>query len=784
MIVLNYLITMKFALLKLLILTLSFYCLNANAQTLVKISGTAKTTKTAEPISGATIKIVELNRSLATDSVGNYTTTIKPGTYTFTVSAIGMAAISKSVKVNANQILDFNLEENASNLNEVVISSTKSQRILTSTEVGVERMSMSTVKKLPAIFGERDIMKAIQLLPGIKSAGEGGSGLYVRGGAADQNLILMDDVPVYNASHLMGFFSTFNPDAVKDITVYKAGMPAQYGGHLSSVLDVKMNQGDVSKFTATGDVGLISSKLTLQGPIQNEKSSFLISGRRTYVDALLKLSPDKAISQNALYFYDLNAKLDFQISERNKLTLSGYSGSDKLGLSDMFGITWGNTVASAQLKHSFSSTFVSSTTASFNDYKNKIELNTKANNLGFESQIKDIAVKQDFYWSVNPSHTVKFGFNSIYHTVSPGELTVSQSSSYNPINYQKRNAIENAAYVSNNLQVSNKLNITAGLRLAGFGVLGNGNFINVDEEGNITDTKTYKKGELVKTYINVEPRLAFSYLLNANSSVKASYERNVQNMHMISNSTSSRPTDKWMASSNLIKPELADQLSLGYYRNIANKFDLSVESYYKGMQNQIDYRDGADLFNADAIESQLLYGKGRAYGLELSLKKKAGDFTGWISYTLSKTERQINGINGGNWYNARQDRTHDIAIVGMYELNKKVSLSATFVYYTGDAITSPTGKYNLDGQSFFYYSERNADRMPDYHRLDLGANVNLKKKKNFSSDLAFSLYNAYGRKNAYTITFRESANDPSKTEAVKTSLFQFLPSISYSFKFL
>ena len=775
---------MKFASLKLLILTLSFFCLNAHAQTLVKVSGTAKIAKTAEPISGATIKIVELNRSLATDSVGNYTTNIKPGAYTFTVSAIGMSAISKSVKVNANQILDFTLEENTNNLNEVVISSTKSANVLTNTEVGVERMSMNTVKKLPAIFGERDIMKAIQLLPGIKSAGEGGSGLYVRGGAADQNLILMDEVPIYNASHLMGFFSTFNPDAVKDITVYKAGMPAQYGGHLSSVLDVKMNQGDVSKFTATGDVGLISSKLTLQGPIQNEKSSFLISGRRTYVDALLKLSPDKSISQNALYFYDLNAKLDFQINERNKLTLSGYSGSDKLGLADMFGLTWGNTIASAQLKHSFNSNFVSSTTASFNNYKNKIELNTKANNLGFESQIRDIAVKQDFYWSVNQSHTVKFGFNSIYHTVSPGELTVSQSSSYHPINYQKRNAIENAAYISNNLQVSNKLNITAGLRVAGFGVLGNGNLIDMDEAGNRNNVNSQTNGGLIKAYINLEPRLAFSYLLNANSSIKASYERNVQNMHMISNSTSSRPTDKWMASSNLIKPELADQLSLGYYRNIANKFDLSVESYYKGMQNQIDYRDGADLFNADAIESQLLYGKGRAYGLEVSLKKKAGDFTGWISYTLAKTERQINGINGGNWYNARQDRTHDIAIVGMYQLNKKVSLSATFVYYTGDAITSPTGKYNLDGQSFFYYSERNADRMPDYHRLDLGANVNLKKKKNFSSDLSFSLYNAYGRKNAYTITFRESVNDPSKTEAVKTSLFQFLPSISYSFKFL
>lgn len=775
---------MKFATLTLLILTLTLACLITSAQTLVKINGLVKTSKTAEALPGATVKVIELNKSLATDSIGNYELSIKAGTYTFSVSAVGMTAITKTINVSNHQSINFSLEENPNTLNEVIISASSSKKTLTNTEVGVERMSMSTVKKLPSIFGERDIMKAIQLLPGIKSAGEGGSGLYVRGGAADQNLILMDDVPVYNASHLMGFFSTFNPDAVKDITVYKAGMPAQYGGHLSSVLDVKMNQGDLKKFTATGDVGLISSKLTLQGPIQNDKSSFSISGRRTYVDALLKLSPDKSISQNTLYFYDLNAKLDFQINERNKLTLSGYTGSDKLGLSDMFGISWGNTIASAQLKHLFSTKLVSTTIASFNNYKNRIDLNTKSNNLGFESQIKDLAIKQDFYWSASANHNVKFGFNSIYHTVSPGEISANESSSFNAITYQKRNAIENAAYASNNLQVSNKLNMAAGVRLSSFGVLGNSNFINVDQEGNITNTLNYKNGQLIKVYINIEPRVAFSYLLNTNSSLKASYERNVQNMHMISNSTSSRPTDKWMASSNLIKPELADQISLGYYRNIANKFDLTVETYYKGMQNQIDYRDGADLFNANAIESQLLYGKGRAYGLEVSLKKKAGDFTGWVSYTLSKTERQINGINGGRWYNARQDRTHDIAIVGMYNLSKKISLSATWIYYTGDAITSPTGKYNLDGQSFFYYSERNADRMPNYHRLDLGANVNLKRKKTFSSDLAFSLYNAYGRKNAYTLTFRESAVDATKTEAVKTSLFQFLPSISYSFKFL
>lgn len=772
---------MKNFCLKLLILIISFSYSDVNAQTFIKISGLVKSNQTIEAISGATIKIVELNRTLPADSLGKFYTMVMPGSYTFHVSAIGKATLIKVIKINNEQNILFNLEEKENNLNEVVFLSGKSQRILTNTEVGVDRISINTIKKLPIIFGERDIMKSIQLLPGIKSAGEGGTGLYVRGGTADQNLIIMDEVPIYNPTHLMGFFSTFNPDVVKDITVYKAGMPAQYGGNLSSVLDVRMNQGNMEKFSATGDIGLISSKLTLQGPIQSNKSAFLISGRRTYIDALLKLSNDKSISQNALYFYDLNAKLDFQIGKSSKLTLSGYNGQDKLGLSNMFDINWGNTVASVQLKQLVNSNLVSLTTASFNNYKNKIDLSTKSNSLGFESQIKDLAIKQDFFWSVNPNHKLKFGFNSIFHTVSPGVLSVKESTTFNAINYQKRNAIENAFYLSNNFQVTNKLNLTAGLRLAAFGVFWNNSFINSNQEVNIGENK---KDKLVKTYINLEPRLALSYLLNTNSSLKISYERNVQNMHMISNSTSSRPTDKWMASSNLIKPEISDQVSLGYYKNLNTNYSLAIESYYKGMQNQIDYMDGADLFNSDAIESQLLFGKGRAYGLEVSLKKTAGDFTGWISYTLAKTERQITGINSDEWYNARQDRTHDIAIVGMYELSKKISFSAAWIYYTGNAITSPTGKYNLDGQSFFYYSARNADRMPNYHRLDLGANINIKKKKNSSSDLAISLYNAYGRKNAYTITFRESKNDLSKTEMVKTSLFQFLPSISYSFKFL
>lgn len=765
-----------------LLVPLLFLSFLSFAQQTFKISGRVKSSDGA--IEAATIQIVEEKRNIMTDSLGYYEVELKAGNYTFLISAVGMNSLRKSVKVNKNHAVDFALEDSANNLDEIVISTTRDDRSLASPQMGAERLTMKAIKNIPLIFGERDVMKAIQLLPGIKSAGEGGAGIYVRGGSADQNLVLMDDVPVYNAAHLLGFFSTFNPDAVEDITVYKTGMPSQYGGRLSSVLDIKMRQGDAEKFSASGGIGLISSKLTLEGPIKKEKSSFLVSARRTYVDALLKLSPDSTINQNTMYFYDVNGRADFQLGENDKLTFSGYLGSDKLGIAKTFGLSWGNAIASAQWKHLYSSKLNSTTTASYTRYQNKIEINTGIDNVQIYSQLNDWALKHNFFWQASDKNLVKFGFNSIYHKVTPGEISSEGPSSYNPVNYQERFSLENAVFASSDWQATEKLNIGFGVRLTGFSVLGGGDFLTVDPSGNVTNSTYYKKGEVVKTYLNLEPRLSLSYLLNAQSSVKASYVRNAQNMHMISNSTSSRPSDKWLPSSLMVKPEVSDQFAVGYYRNLFdNAFELNVESYYKTMDNQIDYRDGAETFNSDNIETQLLYGIGRAYGLEVLFKKKKGDFTGWLSYTLSKTERQIDGINGGNWYNARQDRTHEVALVGSYQLNKRWSLSASWIYYTGDAITFPTGKYNMDGQVFFYYTDRNTYRMPSYHRLDLGANLQLKKRKNFSSELSFSLYNAYGRKNAYMINFREAENDPSRTEVVRTTLFQFLPSVSYNFKF-
>jgi outer membrane receptor for ferrienterochelin and colicin len=569
------------------------------------------------------------------------------------------------------------------------------------------------------------------------------------------------------------------------MTVYKAGMPAQYGGRLSSVVDIKMNDGNNQDYNLSGGVGLISAKLNVEGPIQKDRSSFLLTGRRTYADLFLQLSNDSTINRNKLYFYDLNAKMNYQLGDRDRLYLSGYFGKDRLGVGETFGITWGNGTGTLRWNHIFNSKLFKNTSLIFSNYKYLINIRSGGDDFDIFSQIRDWNLKQEYQWNAAPGHQLRFGFNTIYHTITPGEVDAKNSISINSAALQKRYSWENAVFLSDSWKVSDKLNLTYGLRFSAFSILGEGDYYQLDEAGNVTDTMNYARGEFVKTYFNPEPRVAASYLLNELSSVKASYVRNTQSLHLISNSTSSNPTDKWIASTNIIKPGISDQFSMGYYRDLAGRsWELSVETYFKTMQNQIDYRDGADIFaNNDAIETQLLFGKGRAYGLEMLLKKKAGKFTGWLSYTLSKTERKIEGINEGRWYNARQDRTHDIAIVASYQLTPRWTLSANWVFYTGDAVTYPAGKYRVDDQTIFYYTERNGYRLPDYHRLDIGATWELKKKKRWSSELNFSIFNAYGRENAFTINFRDNPDDPNRTEAVRYALFKFIPSVSYNFKF-
>ncbi|ANE53583.1 collagen-binding protein [Flavisolibacter tropicus] len=748
------------------------------------LHGTIRSAKSGETIIGATISIVNTSTATTTNEYGFYSLTLPEGQYTVQLSAVGLETKQVAVDLTKDSQLSLNLEEESKELATVTVTASATATSRKSPQMSMERINVRSVRNIPVIFGERDVLKTMQLLPGVKSAGEGNSGFYVRGGTADQNLILLDEAPVYNPSHLLGFFSTFNSDAIKNVTLYKGAQPAQYGGRLSSVVDIKMNEGNNQDLDVSGGIGLIASRLMVEGPLQKGKSSFLVSGRRTYADLFLRWLGDSSLRNARLYFYDLNTKLNFQLGKNDQLFLSGYFGRDVLSQQDIAGINWGNTTSTLRWNHIFNEKLFSNTSLIYSNYDYKITTNTEATDYHIRSRIRDWNLKEEAQWYANTRNTLTFGLNAIYHTIKPGEISVGNENEMVSEDLQDRYSLESALYASNTWRASDKWSLTYGLRLSAFTILGEGDYYHIDADGNVTDTLHYNRGEVVKTYIDPEPRIAASYQLNSSSALKLSYSRNVQNLHLVSNSTSASPTDKWVASTNIIKPEKADQLALGYYKSLNDpRYELNVEAYYKTMQNVIDYRNGAQVFTNEPIETQLLFGKGRAYGMEWLFKKKAGRFSGWVSYTLSKTERQIEGINNGQWYNARQDRTHDIAIVGMYQLNNKWTLSANWIYYTGDAVTYPTGKYRLDNEVYFYFSDRNGYRMPNYHRLDLGATRQLKKGKKFSSELNFSLFNAYGHANAYQISFRESETDPSKTEAVQTSLFTFVPSITYNFKF-
>ncbi|WP_316746704.1 TonB-dependent receptor [Pedobacter gandavensis] len=748
------------------------------------LSGTISSSKTGETLIAATVRWLETKVATLSNEYGFYSISLPKGTQQIEISAIGFRSLTKTIELNGPMRLNIALEEDANELETVSITATSAKRSIDNPQMGMERVNLKETKNIPMVLGERDVIKTLQLLPGVKSSGEGAGGFFVRGGSADQNMILLDEAPVYGASHLLGFFSTFNSDAIKNVTLYKSGMPAQYGGGLSSVMDVKMNDGNLQKFGVSGGVGMIAARLNVEGPIQKEKSSFLISARRTYLDAFLKLSKDSAIRNSSLYFYDVNAKANYILGEKDRIYVSGYFGRDVLSADKLAGINWGNATATLRWNHLFSNKLFSNTSLIFSNYNYKITSDEEESSLTLFSQIRDFNFKEDLQWFINDKNTLSFGLNSIYHTIKPGEVRAEGNSGMVSQDLENRYSLDNAIYASNTWKVSEGFSLTYGLRLSAFSILGKGTYYDINNAGQVIGETYYKRGEVVKTYVNLEPRIAASLQLSESAALKASYVRNAQNLHLISNSNSASPVDRWTASTNIIKPELSDQVSLGYYKNLAgDRYELTVETYYKDLKNQIDYRNGADIYTNKPIETQLLFGKGRAYGVEWLLKKKTGKFTGWLAYTLSKSERQVDGINNNQWYNTRQDRTHDISIVGMYELNKKWSFSANWVFATGNAVTFPNAKYTLLGESYFYYSARNADRMPAYHRLDLGATHILKKRKNFSSELSFSLYNAYGRSNAYRIGFRENENEPNVTEAVMTSLFRFVPSISYDFKF-
>ncbi|HKJ80097.1 MAG TPA: TonB-dependent receptor, partial [Prolixibacteraceae bacterium] len=589
---------------------------------------------------------------------------------------------------------------------------------------------------------------------------------------------------VYNASHLLGFFSVFNSEAIRNANLMKGSIPAEFGGRASSVLDIQMKEGNQKKFGAAGSVGLISSNLTVEGPLVKDRSSFIVSGRRTYADLFLKLSSDEDLKNTHLYFYDLNLKTNYKINAKNRIFISGYLGRDDFGYKNDFGFDWGSVTGTLRWNHNFSEKLFSNTSLIYSNYSYQIDIKNGFD-LSIRSEIDDLNLKQDFSFYANPEHTLKFGGNLIYHSILPGKITVNDINSvYESREISSRNAIEWAAYLADNFNVSEKLKLYFGVRLALFSNIGPGEFYHFDETGELIETTETTEFEFVKTRGGLEPRLGATYVLNATSSVKAGYNRIHQFLHLLSNSTTTTPTDLWLPSSNNVKPQVADQVSLGYFRNFKmNEYESSVEIYYKNLQNQIDYKNGAQLRFNSTVEAELVFGRGWAYGAEFLLKRNIGRLNGWLSYTWSKTMRQFDKINKGNPFPARHDRTHDISVVGMYDLNKNLKFSATWVYYTGNAVTFPSGKYEVEGQVVGYYTERNGYRMPDFHRLDLGLTWLRKKNEKMESSWNFSIYNAYARENAYFIDFRQNEDNPDLTEVVQVSLFRAIPSVSYTFKF-
>ena len=748
------------------------------AQEITTVNGTVKDKLTGESIIGAVIKIDQLaNVVVMSNEYGFYAISLPKGRYDLRISFVGYEEKRVPILLNGPLITNVFLESK-NQLAEVVVSSKRKDDNLTKAQIGTETLNMQSISKVPVIFGEKDVLKTIQLLPGVKSAGEGNSGFYVRGGAADQNLILLDEAPVYNASHLLGFFSTFNSDAIKDATLIKGNGPAQYGGRLSSVLDVKMKDGNNKNYTVNGGLGLISSRLSIEGPIQEDKSSFILSGRRTYADVFLKAS--EKFKDNILYFYDLNAKANYKLDDKNRIYFSGYFGQDELGLGSSFRINWGNKTGTIRWNRIVNNQLFLNTSFIYSDYSYNVGLKNGETNFNVNSNIKDVNLKQDYSFYLNPKNTIRYGFNSILHTITP---SVFSGTVNNNINKVGRNGLENAVYFNNNFKANQQLTLDYGVRISAYSIMG-GDIYNVYNDNVITQSILLQKNEFGKTYINIEPRFTSNYRINDLSSLKVAYARNVQHLHLLSNATAASPSDQWIGNSYNIKPELADQTSIGYARNfINNTYELGAELYYKVMQNQLDYKDGTNINTIADVESALLYGVGRAYGFEFLAKKKTGLFSGWISYTLSKTERKIAGINGGNWYNAKQDRTHDVSIVTILELNPKWTVSGVFVYSTGNAVTFPTGKYAFGEQNIYQYANRNANRMPDYHRLDLSVTYENKNKKNNVGSWNFSLYNVYGRENAYRISFQDDPLDNSKTQIIQTALFRWVPSITYNFKF-
>jgi hypothetical protein len=778
-------------------LGLFVWCLFAAAaaftQNKYTVNGYVRDSISGESIISATITIN--GKAVNSNQYGFYSLTLPPGEYDLTVSHVSYITTSFKISLEKNIEQNVFLLPKSSALNEVIVFSKKKDANVRNAQMGKIDLSIGQIRSIPAFMGEVDILKAIQLLPGVQTAGEGNSGFYVRGGGPDQNLIILDDAVVYNTGHLFGFFSIFNSDAIKNTSLIKGGMPPQYGGRLSSVLDVTMKDGNSNQFQAEGGIGLIASRLSLQGPIKKDKASFIVSARRTYIDALVKpfISKESNAYGSGYYFYDLNAKINYKFSEKDRLFLSGYFGRDVFSyrdkkLSFQADIPWGNSTGTLRWNHVFNRKLFANTTVVYNDYNFNFGAAQNNFEINLASGIKDITAKVDFDFYPSGQHKIKFGGISTHHKFIPNVTSGRQDSViFKPSNSGVKYALENALYVQDDWDLSNNLKLNYGLRWSHFSQIGPYTKYVKDANQNKLDSTKYGSFENVKAWSGLEPRITLRYSVNANTSIKGSVTRNLQFIHLVSNAGTTLPTDLWVPSTFRVKPQISWQYAGGIFKNFKNnEYETSIELYYKRMQNQIEYKEGYSPSLRDP-EEEFVFGKGWSYGSELFVNKTRGRLTGWIGYTLSWTWRKFPDLNAGEKYPAKYDRRNDLSVVGTYDLNSKWKLGGVFIYATGNATSLPERFYVIDGVLTQEYSAINKYRLPSYHRLDLSATYTPQKKnKKFQSSWVFSVYNLYNRKNPYFIYFDQSGSPYNGTLAIQAkqvSLFPVLPSVTWNFKF-
>lgn len=763
------------------------------------ISGYIKDAANGEGLIGVSVYVKETSTGAVTNSYGFYAITLPPGGYNLVISYIGYAKQTRTVELTDKNVrLDLELKQEGKDLQEVVVSANREDDNVKNIEMSVNRIDVKTLQRIPALLGEVDVIRSIQLLPGVTTVGEGATGFNVRGGSIDQNLVLLDEAPVYNSSHLFGFFSVFNPDAVKDVKLIKGGIPSNYGGRIASILDVRLKEGNAKKPELNGGIGLIFSRLSYERPLFKGKGSFIVAARRSYADILAQPFLNSDLKGAKFYFYDLTAKGNYRINDKNTVFLSGYLGRDVFG-SD-FGFNWGNATVSARWNHIFSERLFLNTTAYYSNYDYSLNTDLKQKNpndfFRTDSRIVDYSIKPDFSLALG-KNLITFGGQAIVHDFQPGTATAASAGAVRSFGIENKHALETALYVGNEQQVTPQLQLQYGLRYSLFNYTGPGEAytfqtdVPLGTRREVLTTVAYKGGSTIQTYGNWEPRLAAKYELSGNSSLKLSYNRLAQYIHLISNTTASTPLDIWTPSTNNIKPQIADQVAAGYFKNFGRsgrEFEASVEVYYKWLQNQIDYIDGASLILNKYLEGDLLNGKGRAYGAEFFVKRNTGVVNGWISYTLAKTERQVAGINNADWYPTRFDKRHTLTSVLLFDppQAKRWNFSATFTLASGTPGTFPTNRFEYEGFVAPIINGRNNYRIPAYHRLDLAATLQGRKRpgKRKEDNWVFSVYNVYARKNPFSVYFQPNADNPRVTEAIKYSVFAtIIPSVTYNFKF-